>query len=77
MLLLDRFPNYYFDLIMWIISTLKQGEGNMKIWKHISVSMGRRMTMNDRMDVEINSYYNIAVIIIDFIYTRLYFEQVF
>ena len=35
------------------------------------------MTINDRMDVEINSYYNIAVIIIDFIYTRLYFEQVF
>ena len=36
------------------------------------------MTMNDRMDVEINWYYNIAVIIIiDFIYTRLYFEQVF
>ena len=35
------------------------------------------MTMNDRMDVEINWYYNIAVIIIDFIYTRSYFERVF
>ena len=29
------------------------------------------------MVVEINWYYNIAVIIVDFIYTRSYFEQVF